>query len=258
MTRLVSLGLVLLTLGTAGAQARSAELTTKPTVPRLSLAAAEATWTAFWEPLTRGDVHGAEAYLHSAYRPHHNWSAPAMQKLLEVAAQLPSCRLVTFYVSQEEAVGQVVCQTGREWWGGYAKFQRDTDEAWRLTEVSLQPGRAESPPSPPPAAEVEAAWQAFWNYLAAGDLRAAEGYLHTSRRAILNPPRADPEGPKADLGKVRELANMMKFCRPDPAPLMLLEQEAFYRLECSHGDERLEWMLGARRDFDGVWRLVPF
>lgn len=102
----------------------------------------------------------------------------------------------------------------------------------------------------PPFSEVEAVWTAFWNHISLGDLEAALKYVYSGRRHLY-PSRVGPE----EVRRMQAAAHEMAFCRIDPAPVFIANDEVFYRLHCRHGDETAEGQIGLRLDFDGVWRL---
>ena len=105
-------------------------------------------------------------------------------------------------------------------------------------------------PAPPPLADVEATWIAFWSHVSLGDVEGAVRYLHSSVRRHVDPSSTDRR-------RMQEAADQMAACRIDPvvSPVRIRKDEFFYTVRCRHGDETAESYLGMRRDTDGVWRI---
>lgn len=103
-------------------------------------------------------------------------------------------------------------------------------------------------PVGPPFAEVETAWLSFWNRLRAGDVEGARRYVHTTRQPLFPGGKTPAE--------LKEAAGQMAFCRLEPAPFPLDEEEVLYRVLCQHGEETAETLVGLRRDADGAWRFT--
>ena len=103
---------------------------------------------------------------------------------------------------------------------------------------------------PPPLADVEATWAAFWSHISLGDVEGAMRYLHSSVRRHVDPSSGNRR-------QMQEAADQMAACRIDPvvSPLRIRKDEFFYMVRCRHGEETAESYLGMRRDTDGVWRI---
>jgi hypothetical protein len=83
-----------------------------------------------------------------------------------------------------------------------------------------------------------------------GDLAGARQYVYSRRRHLAFRDKT--------LNELQEMARQMTHCRLDPVPVPFnlgQLEELYYRLECQRGDERVESLVGLRRDDDGVWRF---
>jgi hypothetical protein len=124
-------------------------------------------------------------------------------------------------------------------------------------------GHAQAPAVPGPSREALAAmWSDMWTAVILGDLTGARTFVYSRRRHLFFPDKS--------LNELQEVAHQMTHCRLTPVPLPFNDEaaqqrlrrqdpekleELYYRLECQHGDERVEGLVGMRRDVDGVWRF---
>ncbi len=98
------------------------------------LAEVEATWTAFWNHMTLGDLDGALKYIHSSRR--HLFPTTAdVRKMQELAQQMAFCRIdpVPFPIGKDELIYPVHCRHGDETAETQIGIRRDFDGVWRLS-----------------------------------------------------------------------------------------------------------------------------
>ena len=103
------------------------------------------------------------------------------------------------------------------------------------------------PTAGPSFQEVTAAWNGFWSAVILGDLAGARKYVHSHRQHMF-PGNLTVE-------ELQDMARQMAYCRLDPTPFPLRQDEVIYRVHCQHGGETAETQVGVRRDFDGAWRF---
>jgi hypothetical protein len=73
----------------------------------------EATWTAFWNHISLGDLQGAAQYVHSRRRDVLSTN-PDLRKLQEIADQMAFCRIdpIPFQIQGDEVWYPVHCRRG--------------------------------------------------------------------------------------------------------------------------------------------------
>lgn len=129
-TRSVAVELTLMLLVTRAVAAQPAP----PFGPPLS--EIEATWTAFWNHITLGDLQGAAKYIHSSRR-HILPAAGDLRKLQEVADQMAFCRIgpAPVPIRTDEVWYPVHCRHGDETAEGQLGMRRDVDGVWRISAL---------------------------------------------------------------------------------------------------------------------------
>ena len=105
---------------------------TSDTGPPLS--EVEATWTAFWNHVSLGDVPGAVTYLHSSRRDVLPPTAD-LRKLQEVADQMAFCRIEPnpIQIRKDEVWYPVHCRRCDETAEAQLGMRRDVDGVWRIS-----------------------------------------------------------------------------------------------------------------------------
>jgi hypothetical protein len=126
----ISVGVILLSATTTSAQLAP------PTGPPFS--EVEATWTAFWQHISLGDIEGAVKHVHSSRR-HLLPTAGDLRKMQQAADQMAFCRIdpvpSPIQVRKDEVFYPVHCRHGGETAEGQLGMRRDFDGVWRISAL---------------------------------------------------------------------------------------------------------------------------
>ncbi len=101
------------------------------------LAEVEATWTAFWNHITLGDLDGALKYIHSSKRHLVPPPGGSLRELQQAAYQLAFCQIdpVPFPIREDHVWYRVRCRRGDETAEGQIGMRRDFDGVWRISAL---------------------------------------------------------------------------------------------------------------------------
>ena len=126
----ISVAVTLLT-----ARAVAAQLV-PPTGPRFS--EIEATWTAFWNHISLGDIESAAKYVHSSLRQLLP-TAGDLRQMQQAADQMGCCRIdpvpSPIQVRKDEVFYPVHCRHGDETAESQLGMRRDVDGVWRISAL---------------------------------------------------------------------------------------------------------------------------